>query len=171
MNAILLESDEADMLTNEAIEVHLQYLRSGLDAIQKALAALQDKIDQLAGNIDAKLQYVHARIDALAASTEHRIDALATSLTGKIGALAASTEHRIDALAASLTGKIEQADSMRAAGDAALTDRLDKLTDKVSQMADTLAQVHGQQKALLWLLGSSGTIAAAVSIARTLEWI
>ncbi|HVY82128.1 MAG TPA: hypothetical protein VG994_14155 [Steroidobacteraceae bacterium] len=137
------------MLTNEAIEVHLQYLRSGLDAVQKALPALQDKIDQLAANIDAKLQYVHARIDALAASTE----------------------HRIDALAASLTGKIEQADSMRAAGDAALTDRLDKLTDKVSQMADTLAQVHGQQKALLWLLGSSGTIAAAVSIARTLEWI
>ncbi|HEU4625939.1 MAG TPA: hypothetical protein VFS52_14305 [Steroidobacteraceae bacterium] len=160
MSAILLESYEADVLTHEAIDVHLQYLRSGLDGVQQALSGLRDKLDQLAASVDAKLQYVNARIDALAASTEHRIDALA-----------ASTEHRIDALASSLTEKIERADSMRAAGDAALNDRLDKLTDKVSQIADTLAQVQGQQKALLWLLSSAGTIAAAVSIARTLEWI
>lgn len=42
------------MLTNEAIEVHLTYLRTGLDAVQAALPVLRDKIDLLSAKIDSR---------------------------------------------------------------------------------------------------------------------
>ncbi len=44
MNAIIREEYEAPVLTNETIEVHLTYLRSGFDAVQAALPVLRDKI-------------------------------------------------------------------------------------------------------------------------------
>ena len=41
MNAMIREEYEAPVLTNEAIEVHLNYLRAGFNAMQAALPALR----------------------------------------------------------------------------------------------------------------------------------
>jgi hypothetical protein len=42
MNAIFREKYEAPVLTMEAIEVHLSYLRPGLEAVQAALPVLHE---------------------------------------------------------------------------------------------------------------------------------
>jgi uncharacterized phage infection (PIP) family protein YhgE len=149
MNAIIREKCEAHVLTSETIEVHLQYLRSGLDGVQAALPVLRDKIDLLSTTIDSKIEKTNAKIEALYEKTNARIDALNVSLSEKI----------------------ESANEQRAAGDAALGDRIDKLTEKVSKVSDGLAKVQGYQKALFWVLSIAGTVAAVVSIARTFDWI
>ena len=46
MNAILREECEVSVLTNEAIEVHLSYLRPAIEAVQAGQLVLQQKIDQ-----------------------------------------------------------------------------------------------------------------------------
>ena len=53
------------MLTNEAIEVHLTYLRSGFDAMQSALPVLRDKIDQLSEKMDEKFAASNAALVAM----------------------------------------------------------------------------------------------------------
>jgi len=65
MNAILRERYEAPVLTNEAIEVHLTYLRSGFDAMQSALPVLRDKIDQLSEKMDEKFAASNAALVAM----------------------------------------------------------------------------------------------------------
>ena len=185
MNAFILEKYETHVLTNETIEVHLQYLRSGLDTVQAALPVLRDKIDVLSTTVDAKIEKTNARIEAVGTSlgekiekTNARIDALNTSLSEKIekaneqraiGDVALG--EKMDALNASLSQKIEKANEQRAAGDTALGERVDKLTEKVSKVSDVLAEVQGYQKALFWVLSIAGTFAAVISIARTLNWI
>jgi chromosome segregation ATPase len=167
MSAIIREKYEASVLTNEAIEIHLQYLRSGLDSVQTALPVLRDKIDQLSTTMDSKFEKVHSRIGELSSSvaaeikeTNARIDAVNVSLSDKID----KTNARIEAVDTSLSEKIEK-------GDAALGDRIDKLTEKVSKVADGLAEVRGYQKTLSWVLSLAGIVAAAVSIAHTFRWI
>lgn len=87
MNAIIREEYEAPVLTNETIEVHLTYLRSGFDAVQAALPVLRDKIDLLSAKVDSK-------IEALNEKTNARIDAVHTSLSEKIE----KTNDRIEAV-------------------------------------------------------------------------
>jgi peptidoglycan hydrolase CwlO-like protein len=94
MNAIICEKYEARVLTSETIEVHLQYLRSGLDGVQAALPVLRDKIDLLSAMVDAKIEKTNARIEAVSTSlgekiekTNTRIEAVNTSLDAKLGAI------------------------------------------------------------------------------------
>ncbi|MEJ1966708.1 MAG: hypothetical protein WDO56_36265 [Gammaproteobacteria bacterium] len=140
-------------MTNEAIEVHLNYLRSGFDTMQAALPVLRDKIDQLSAKVDTK-------IDALSERTSTRIDALNRSLAeqGK------ETNARIDVLNTSLTEKIDSANKERAAGDAGLGTKIDKLSERVLEM-------QGTQKGLIWFLSSISLLAAGTSIAHTFDLI
>jgi hypothetical protein len=149
MNAIIHEKHEARVLTHEAIEVHLLYLRSGLDAVQTALPVLRDKMDHLSASVDAK-------IDKLSASVDAKIDKLSASMDAKID----KTNLRIDALTEKIEERFEKTDA-----------RIDKLGDKVSKVADGVAKIHGYHKTLVWVLSLAGTGAAVVSIARTLGWI
>lgn len=112
MNAMLRAMYEAPVLTNEAIEVHLSYLRTGFETMQAAMQALR---------------------------------------------------ARIETVNTSLTEKIDKANEQRAAGDAVLSVKMDRLTEKV-------LEIQGHQKALLWVISLATIIAASVSIARTLNW-
>jgi hypothetical protein len=56
MNAILRDDCEAIVLTNEAIEVHLSYLRP-------AVEALGEKLDQVNKKIDDGLSQINKRLD------------------------------------------------------------------------------------------------------------
>jgi hypothetical protein len=51
MSTILREKCEASVLTNEAIEVHLSYLRPSVEDVQAKLLVLQEKIDKLADRV------------------------------------------------------------------------------------------------------------------------
>lgn len=55
MNAVLREY-EADVLTNEAIEVHLSYLRP-------AVEALGEKIDNIHEKLDKKIDKIHEELN------------------------------------------------------------------------------------------------------------
>ena len=160
MNAFIREKYEAHVLTNETIEVHLTYLRSGLDAVQAALPVLRDKIDLLSMTVDSKIEKTNTRIEAFNTSLGEKIEAFNTSLG-----------DRIDAFNTSLSQKIENATEQLAASDAALSGRIENLTEKVSNISNVLAGLQGQMKALLWLLSMAGIVASVVSIARTLAWI
>jgi hypothetical protein len=54
MNAISRKKDEATVLSSEAIEVHLQYLRSGLDRLENRFE-----------KTDARFEKADARLDTL----------------------------------------------------------------------------------------------------------
>jgi hypothetical protein len=84
MNAIIRKKCEAPVLTNEAIEVHLTYLRSGLDAVQSALPVLRDKIDQLSVTVETKFEKATARIEAVNTSLSEKIDEINITLGEKI---------------------------------------------------------------------------------------
>jgi chromosome segregation ATPase len=182
MNSIFRERYEAPVLTNETIEVHLSYLRSGFDAVQAALPVLRDKIDQLSEKVDAKFE-------ALSEKTDARIDAVSISLGEKIDkadheriAGDAVLSEKIHALDVSLSQKIDKANEERSAGDAALIKKIDaldaslsqkieKTADKVSRNSEGIAKVTGFVKALLWMFGSGVVVSATVWIAKTLNWI
>ena len=51
MNAIRRKKDQATVSSSEAIEVHLQYLRSGLDRLENRF----EKTDARFGKVDARL--------------------------------------------------------------------------------------------------------------------
>jgi hypothetical protein len=144
---------KAPVLSNETIEVHLTYMRTGLDTVQAALPVLRDKIDLVSAKVDSKMEALEQRTNA-------RIDAVNSSLTDQIK----ETNGRIDALNTSLTQKIDEANKQRAAGNAALGDKIDKLAERVLGN-------QGHQKAVLWVFSLSSVVAALVSIARTLGWI
>ena len=174
MSAILREKNEAPVLTNEAIEVHLSYLRAGLDAVA-------EKVDSKIEVLSDKL----ARIDAVATSlgeqikgTNARIEAVNTSLSEKIEkahqeriAGDAALSEKIDALNTSLSEKIDKANQERTAGDAALGQKIDNLSERVSEGREDIAKLQGYVKALVWVLSAGSTIGLAVWIAKTLNWI
>src|SRR5689334_17704811 len=86
MSAILREKDEAAVLTNETIEVHLSYLRIGFDAMQAALPVLRDKIDQLSAKVDSKVEALSEKVDG-------KIEALSQKVDRKIEALSQNVQN------------------------------------------------------------------------------
>jgi chromosome segregation ATPase len=105
MNAMLREKYEVTVLTNEAIEVHLSYLRPAVESMQAELPAVRQEIKAL----DEKLT--------------GKIDAQGEMLTGKIDAQGEMLNGKIDAQGEMLNGKID-----------ALGDKLDKLSERVLEM-------------------------------------
>ena len=182
MSAILCEEDEAAVLTNETIEVHLSYLRAGFETVQDALPILRDKIDQLSEKVDSKIEALNISLSekiekaneqriAGDAALGQRIDAVNSSLCQRIETVNTSLGQRIDALNTSLGDRIEKANEERIAGDAALGQKIDKLSDRMSQACEDLAQVKGHVNAVLWVFSGSSIIGVAVWIAKTLDWI
>ena len=60
MNAILRDDCEANVLTNEAIEVHLSYLRPAVEALGDKLNALDSK---LSDKLDTMNKELNNKID------------------------------------------------------------------------------------------------------------
>ena len=87
MNAIIREKYEAHVLTYDAIEVHLTYIRSGLDAMQATLPVLRDKIDQLSIRADAKIEKADEGRASGDATLGVKIDNSTEKLDGKIDKL------------------------------------------------------------------------------------
>jgi hypothetical protein len=71
MNAILDEECEAPVLTNEAIEVHLSYLRPAVEAVQAKLDALDTKLSEKIDTVDRSL---NEKIDALDTKLSEKLD-------------------------------------------------------------------------------------------------
>ncbi len=79
MNAIRRKKDEAPVLSSEAIEVHLQYLRSGLDRLEKRFEGLDARFEK----VDARFEKVDARfdkVDARFGKVDARLDTLTHDL-------------------------------------------------------------------------------------------
>lgn len=51
MNAVTRNKAEAQMLTSDAIEVHLQYLRSGLDGVQARMETTDARLGRLTDDL------------------------------------------------------------------------------------------------------------------------
>ena len=81
MNAVLREECEASVLTNEAIEVHLSYLRPAVEAIQAELPALRQEMkaleERLSNKFDQKIDKVDQKVDRV----DQKVDKLADRIT------------------------------------------------------------------------------------------
>ena len=134
------------MLTNEAIEVHLTYLRSGFDAMQSALPVLRDKIDQLSEKMDEKFAASNAALVAMIEKAD----------AGRAAGDAA------------LADMIQRADDKRAASDATLAEMIRKASDdtneKLGQVGKDVAGLQGMVRAILWLLASLVALITLVPI-------
>jgi predicted nuclease with TOPRIM domain len=62
MNAILREQCEEPVLTNDAIEVHLSYLRPAVEAVQTELPALRKEIKALDEKLSGKIDKLSERV-------------------------------------------------------------------------------------------------------------
>jgi chromosome segregation ATPase len=100
MNAILHEECEATVLTYEAIEVHLSYLRSGLEAVQADLPELRKEVKAL----DDKLS---GKFEALDEKFTGKFEALDEKFTGKFEALDEKFTGKFETLDEKFTGKFE----------------------------------------------------------------
>jgi len=152
MNAIRRELEDA-VLTHEAIEVHLSYLRPAVEALSQKLddankdraaadAALAEKIDQ--ANRD------RAAGDALLAD---KID------------LANKDRAAGDAM---LAEKI-------AAGDAMLAEKIDRSTERAEQtskrLIEQISKLQGSVDGIKWFITSVALILSGFAIAHELGWI
>jgi hypothetical protein len=175
MNAILREKYEAPVLTNEAIEVHLSYLRPAVESlIEKIDQANKDRAAgdaMLADKIAAGHALLTEKIAAGDALLAEKIDqankdraAGDAMLADRIAAGDAMLADKIAAGDALLAEKIDQANKDRAAGDATLADKIDKLADRMMEMKSS-------QDGLKWFVGSLTLIVSGLSIAHTLGWI
>jgi hypothetical protein len=76
MNAILREEREARVLTNEAIEVHLSYLRPAVERVEKELPELRKEIKALDEKLSAKIDKVEEKLSARIDKIEKMLDKL-----------------------------------------------------------------------------------------------
>jgi chromosome segregation ATPase len=74
MNAIRHDERENSVLTNEAIEVHLSYLRTGLEAVQTELPKLRQKIETLDEKLSEKIDQANKDRAAADAVLGEKID-------------------------------------------------------------------------------------------------
>jgi hypothetical protein len=65
MNAIFRDDCEAIVLTNEAIEVHLSYLRPAVEALGDKLDEVNKKIDQRDKEQIERVSEIQASLDGL----------------------------------------------------------------------------------------------------------
>jgi hypothetical protein len=156
MHATIREKHEAPVMMSDPVEIHLTYLRTGLDEVKAALPVLRDKIDGLSSTLDAKIDKTNDRIDRVNSTLSEKIDHVNLTLGGRIDRLSEKMDHV----------------------NAALGGRLDGLSARVENMNSTLtnglADVRGVQKAMFWVLGSAGALTALASLAqaaRTFNWI
>ena len=160
MSAIVREECEATVLTHEAIEVHLSYLRPAVEALGQRLD--QANKDRAAG--DALLG---EKIDQA-----NKDRAAGDALLGEKIDQANKDRAAGDAL---LGEKIDQANKDRAAGDAMLAEKIDKTNEKIDQtskdLTDRISKIQGSLDGLKWFIGSVALILSGLSIAHDLGWI
>jgi chromosome segregation ATPase len=161
MNANLREEYEVPVLTIEAIEVHLSYLRPALEGVEAELPELRKEMkaldEKLSGKIESLDEKLSGKIEALDERLSSKIEAVDERLSGKIEALDEKLTGNIGALDKTLSGKIAAVD--------------EKLSGKFESLADRLMKLQASLDGLKWFIGSLALIASGVSIAHSLGWL
>jgi hypothetical protein len=167
MNAILREECEAPVLNNEAIEIHLSYLRPAVEAVQAELPEIRKEIRGLEGQLSTKIDGANKDRAAGDAMLLEKIEqANKDRAAGDAMLLEKIDQANKDRAAgdAMLGEKIDQANKDRAAGDATLGEKIDKLAQR---FMDLQASLTG----LKWFVASLAVIASGLSIAHSFGWI
>lgn len=130
MNAVRREECEATVLTDEAIEIHLSYMRPAVEAMQAELPALRKDLS--------------ARIDAQYEKLNEKIDVQYEKLNDKIDIQHETLNRKIDVQCAKLSGKID-----------AQGERLD---GKIDKLAERVLEMQGNQKGLILFITICGLL-------------
>ena len=181
MNALihqLLEYEDPMAANETMIEATLASLRDDLTEVKLDVRELRadnqlirDKLHQshlaLNDKMEAIQTHLRDRMDAGFAASDRKTDALNT----KVDAFNASLNTKIDAVNASLNAKID-------GFNASLNTKIDSvntsLTGKFDRLAQTVADVHSMQKAMLWIFGVTASFVAVagtvVAVGKALRW-
>lgn len=76
-------------MMSDPIEIHLTYLRTGLDEVKATLPVLRDKLDALSSTLDAKIEKINAKIE----KTNDRIDRVSSTVSARIDRLSERVEN------------------------------------------------------------------------------
>jgi len=170
MNALihqLLEYEDPMAANETMIEATLASLRDDLTEVKLDVRELRadnqlirDKLHQshlaLNDKMEAIQTHLRDRMDAGFAASDRKTDALNT----KIDAVNASLNAKIDGFNASLNTKIDSVNT--------------SLTGKFDRLAQTVADVHSMQKAMLWIFGVTASFVAVagtvVAVGKALRW-
>ena len=170
MNALihqLLEYEDPMAANETMIEATLASLRGDLTEVKLDVRELRadnqlirDKLHQshlaLNDKMEAIQTHLRDRMDAGFAASDRKTDALNT----KIDAVNASLNAKIDGFNASLNTKIDSVNT--------------SLTGKFDRLAQTVADVHSMQKAMLWIFGVTASFVAVagtvVAVGKALRW-
>jgi chromosome segregation ATPase len=164
MNAMVQTRDEPPVLTNEMIEVHLSYLRAGVDAVQAAVPVLRDKIDNLSETVNSKTEALDNKIDSEVKALDRKIDSKAEALDKKIDSKFEVLDKKIDSKVGVLEQKME-------ARFEKVESKIEVVDKKVDKLAEGLAAVQAQMKVLLWVFSSGTVIGVSVWVWKALQWI
>ena len=144
---------QSHLALNDKMEAIQTHLRDRMDA---GFAASDRKTDALNTKIDAFNASLSDRMDAGFAASDRKTDALNT----KVDAFNASLNAKIDGFNASLNTKIDSVNT--------------SLTGKFDRLAQTVADVHSMQKAMLWIFGVTASFVAVagtvVAVGKALRW-
>lgn len=150
MNAILRDDCEAIVLTNEAIEVHLSYLRPAVEALGEKLEELDKKFDHKLSELDRRFDY---RLTELDSKFDHRL----TELDNKF-------DQRLTNLDMKLDSGVSEVDS-----------KLDELNKKIElrdkEHIERFSRIQASLDGLKWFVSSTAVLASGASIAHSLGWI
>ena len=170
MNALihqLLEYEDPMAANETMIEATLASLRDDLTEVKLDVRELRadnqlirDKLHQshlaLNDKMEAIQTHLRDRMDAGFAASDRKTDALNT----KVDAFNASLNAKIDGFNASLNTKIDSVNT--------------SLTGKFDRLAQTVADVHSMQKAMLWIFGVTASFVAVagtvVAVGKALRW-
>jgi len=165
MNAILHEDCEAFVLTNEAIEVHLSYLRPAVEAlggkIDQLNKKLDDKLDEFNRKFDDRLGEVNRKLD-------DKLDELNRKFDDKLGEVNRKLDDKLGEVNRKLDDKLDEFNRK-------FDDKLDEVNNKIDQRdrdhIDRFSRIQASLDGLKWFLSSAAVLASGVSIAHSLGWI
>jgi uncharacterized protein involved in exopolysaccharide biosynthesis len=148
MNAMIRQTGEVDVASNEATEAKIDALRDSLDEGKADVRELRGDISSLRDKVDKNYSEMHAGFAALRES-------IASVQTG--------LQTKIDSLQASLHAKI---DGVQAGAQA----NFNSLQTSIAGVQASVAALHGMMT-MFWAIGVAAALATAfLTAGKALHW-
>ena len=145
MNAVIREKYEAPVASEETIEAHLGYMRTGLDEVRKDVrelragnGLLREKIDQVRETLGSKIDQVRTALETKLDQFRDGLETKISGLDAKIDQAREGLEAKIDSLDAKLEAKISGLDTNVDQVREGLEAKIGGLDTKVDQVREGL---------------------------------
>jgi chromosome segregation ATPase len=141
MNAVIRKKIEAPMASNETIEAHLAHLQTAVDETRKDVRELRVGLGAL-----------RDKFDDVRESLSERIEDVSRSLNAKVEDVSRSLNAKVEDVSKSLNAKIDQTNK------------------ELAGMRADIAGLCAMQRAMLWIMGGTGSLVGINTLAKAYGW-